>query len=75
MANQGLPSPLSSLMVLASGIVLLLVLDAATLCHGGKTSLYVRKVEKTIDMPLNADVFDVPPGYNAPQQVCLSHRS
>lgn len=38
-------------------------------CHGGVTSTFVRKVEKTIDMPLDADVFKVPSGYNAPQQV------
>jgi len=48
-----------------------LVLNAAVFCNGGKTSSFVRKVEKTIDMPLNSDVFGVPPGYNAPQQVGL----
>ena len=51
--------------------VLFLVFNAAVLCHGGKTSSFVRKVEKTIDMPLDSDVFKVPPGYNAPQQVCI----
>ena len=49
--------------------VFCLVLNAASLVNGGKTSSFVRKVEKTIDMPLDADVFQVPPGYNAPQQV------
>lgn len=46
-----------------------LILYAAILCNGGITSSFVRKVEKTIDMPLDSDVFRVPPGYNAPQQV------
>jgi hypothetical protein len=61
-------SPSSSSIVFA---VLFLVFNAAVLCHGGKTSSFVRKVEKTIDMPLDSDVFKVPPGYNAPQQVCI----
>ncbi|KAJ0976023.1 hypothetical protein J5N97_017988 [Dioscorea zingiberensis] len=33
---------------------------------------FVRKLEKTIDMPLDADVFRVPHGYNAPQQVHIT---
>ncbi|XP_072988090.1 purple acid phosphatase 2-like [Typha latifolia] len=41
-------------------------------CNGGITSSFVRKVEKTIDMPLGSDVFSVPPGYNAPQQVHIT---
>ncbi|GAY52912.1 hypothetical protein CUMW_145570 [Citrus unshiu] len=52
--------------------VFCLVLNAASLVNGGKTSSFVRKVEKTIDMPLDADVFQVPPGYNAPQQVHIT---
>ena len=35
----------------------------------GVTSSYRRKLEATVEMPLDADVFRVPPGYNAPQQV------
>lgn len=50
-------------------VVLALVLSSVISCHGGKTSIYVRKVEKTVDMPLDSDVFRVPSGYNAPQQV------
>ncbi|KZV26203.1 Purple acid phosphatase precursor [Dorcoceras hygrometricum] len=46
--------------------------NAALLCNGGSTSAFVRKVEKTIDMPLDSDVFRVPPGYNAPQQVHIT---
>ena len=56
----------------SSLIAVILVLSLAVVCHGGKTSTFVRKVEKTIDMPLNSDVFKVPPGYNAPQQVLMS---
>uniref|UniRef100_A0A6N2L4H2 Purple acid phosphatase n=1 Tax=Salix viminalis TaxID=40686 RepID=A0A6N2L4H2_SALVM len=62
-------SPSSSSVVFA---VLFLVFNAAVLCHGGKTSSFVRKVEKTVDMPLDSDVFKVPPGYNAPQQVHIT---
>ena len=66
---MGLPSssPFSSMVALV--FVLGLVLNVAVLCNGGKTSTFVRKVEKTVDMPLDSDVFRVPPGYNAPQQV------
>lgn len=46
-----------------------LILNLSVLCNGGKTSSFVRQVEKTVDMPLDSDVFDVPSGYNAPQQV------
>ncbi|KAJ0077145.1 hypothetical protein Patl1_36516 [Pistacia atlantica] len=42
------------------------------LCNGGKTSSFVRKLEETVDMPLDSDVFQVPPGSNAPQQVHIT---
>jgi hypothetical protein len=56
--------------------VLLLVALAAvsalaligTGANGGITSSYRRKLEATVDMPLDADVFKPPPGYNAPEQ-------
>ena len=51
-------------------LVLGLVLNSLVLfCNGGITSKFVRKVEKSIDMPLHSDVFRVHPGHNAPQQV------
>uniref|UniRef100_A0A0E0BVP7 Purple acid phosphatase n=1 Tax=Oryza glumipatula TaxID=40148 RepID=A0A0E0BVP7_9ORYZ len=55
-------------------LLLLLLLAAATwTCAGaGVTSEYRRKLEATVDMPLDADVFRVPPGYNAPQQVHIT---
>uniref|UniRef100_A0ACD5U7H2 Uncharacterized protein n=1 Tax=Avena sativa TaxID=4498 RepID=A0ACD5U7H2_AVESA len=52
--------------------LLLLVLAAAAGASGGVTSGYRRKAEATADMPLDADVFRVPPGYNAPQQVHIT---
>ncbi|ONK64684.1 uncharacterized protein A4U43_C07F28800 [Asparagus officinalis] len=56
-------------------LLLALVLSFAGNCNGGKTSSFVRKVEKAIDMPLDSDVFRVPPGYNAPQQVHITQGS
>nr|XP_043619262.1 purple acid phosphatase 2-like [Erigeron canadensis] len=41
-------------------------------CKGGITSTFIRKEEKSADMPLNSDVFGIPPGYNAPQQVHIT---
>ncbi|CAG7883291.1 unnamed protein product [Brassica rapa] len=44
-------------------LFLCLVLDSLVLfCHGGTTSSYVRRLEATVDMPLNSDVFRVPLG-------------
>lgn len=50
-------------------VTIILVMNVVVMCNGGKTSSFVRKVEKTVDMPLDSDVFQIPPGYNAPQQV------
>ncbi|KAA3488905.1 Purple acid phosphatase 10 isoform 2 [Gossypium australe] len=47
--------------------LLCLVLSASELCNGGITGNFLRK-EYSPDMPLDSDVFQVPPGYNAPQQ-------
>lgn len=42
-------------------------------CHRRSiTSNFVRKNEKSVDMPLDSDVFSIPPGYNAPQQVHIT---
>jgi hypothetical protein len=56
----------------SSLVAVILVLNVAVVCNGGMTSHFVRKVEKTLDMPLDSDVFQIPPGYNAPQQVLIS---
>lgn len=50
-----------------------LVLNAAVLCYGGKTSTYVRSdTGLNTDMPVNSSTFYVPPGENSPQQVFFS---
>ncbi|XP_031127283.1 purple acid phosphatase 2-like [Ipomoea triloba] len=53
-------------------VVVGVILSAAILCSAGISSTYVRNVEKSADMPLDSDVFRVPPGYNAPQQVHIT---
>ncbi|KAI4298296.1 hypothetical protein L6164_031873 [Bauhinia variegata] len=63
---------LGSPFFVAIAVVLGLLLNVAILCNGGKTSTFVRKVEKTVDIPLDSDVFAVPSGYNAPQQVHIT---
>ena len=50
--------------------LLLVLLSFGEFCNGGITSNYVRRNDLSADMPLDSDVFRVPPGYNAPQQVC-----
>ncbi|XP_021827947.1 purple acid phosphatase-like [Prunus avium] len=62
----------SSRVAAAIVVVLGLVLSLVVVCNGGKTSSFVRKVEKSEVMPLDSDVFKVPPGYNAPQQVHIT---
>ncbi|XP_027148300.1 purple acid phosphatase-like [Coffea eugenioides] len=51
---------------------LTLHLQVLEFCSAGTTSSYVRKYNYDIDMPLDSDVFRVPPGYNAPQQVHMT---
>ena len=50
-------------------VVLVLFAAVLLVADAGLTSEYRRKLEATVEMPLDADVFRVPPGYNAPQQV------
>ncbi|WJX21519.1 hypothetical protein P8452_10946 [Trifolium repens] len=64
---RGLSFPTSFILLLA-----LVVLNLVFLCNGGTTSTFVRKVEKGINMSLDSDVFAVPSGYNAPQQVHIT---
>ncbi|KAL6995745.1 hypothetical protein U1Q18_005881 [Sarracenia purpurea var. burkii] len=45
------------------------LLNVAEFSNGGITSGYVRKNDLSLDMPLDSDVFRIPPGYNSPQQV------
>ncbi|KAK4258586.1 hypothetical protein QN277_005021 [Acacia crassicarpa] len=56
----------------AVALLLGLLLNVPETCNGGKTSAFVRKDEKATDMPLDSDVFKVPSGYNAPQQVHIT---
>lgn len=58
-----------SVLLLLSGLIVLL--NCAQICNGGVTSNYVRSFDYSRDMPLDSDVFRVPPGYNAPQQVSV----
>jgi len=53
-------------------VALLPLLLVGVVCPGaqaGQTSEYRRQLGSAIDMPLDADVFRPPPGYNAPEQV------
>ncbi|XP_031489291.1 purple acid phosphatase 2-like [Nymphaea colorata] len=57
-------------MILA--LLLILVLSSSKTSNAGTTSSFVRKLGASQDMPLDSDVFRVPPGYNAPQQVHIT---
>ncbi|XP_039036187.1 purple acid phosphatase 2-like isoform X2 [Hibiscus syriacus] len=65
-------NPLSSSSICSIVIISILVSNSVLLCIGGKTSIYVRKAEKSVEMPLHSDVFQAPSGYNAPQQVHIT---
>jgi hypothetical protein len=56
-------------LLVAAVVLLATASEAAAHPHGGVTIRYVRKHQASDDMPLDADVFAVPPGRNAPQQV------
>ncbi|CAL1355753.1 unnamed protein product [Linum trigynum] len=51
---------------------LAVVLGFAEIINGGITSTFVRNSDLVHDMPLDSDVFKIPPGYNAPQQVHIT---
>ncbi|XP_019156107.1 PREDICTED: purple acid phosphatase 1-like isoform X3 [Ipomoea nil] len=59
-------------------LILGLILNTTQLCDGGVTSSYVRNSlsaspnPEDVDMPLDSDVFRVPHGSNAPQQVHIT---
>ncbi|KAI5673165.1 hypothetical protein M9H77_13529 [Catharanthus roseus] len=65
---MGVPRTGFSVLALLIG----LILNAGILCNGGITSSFVRLDQKAVDMPLDSDVFRVPPGYNAPEQVHIT---
>ncbi|KAE8724811.1 Purple acid phosphatase 1 [Hibiscus syriacus] len=46
--------------------------DSVNKVNAGVTSSYVRKEFPAVDMPLDHEVFAVPKGYNAPQQVHIT---
>ncbi|KAG6505848.1 hypothetical protein ZIOFF_038214 [Zingiber officinale] len=50
-------------------LLVVLTLGSVNFCDGGITSSFSRKLQKSVDMPLDSDVFRVPSGHNAPQQV------
>ncbi|XP_065848149.1 purple acid phosphatase 2-like [Euphorbia lathyris] len=52
--------------------LLVLVLGFTEISISKRTSSFIRKDELSLDMPLDSDVFRVPPGYNAPQQVHIT---
>nr|GLL48823.1 Purple acid phosphatase 1 [Ipomoea trifida] len=59
-------------------LILGLILNPTQFCDAGVTSRYVRKSlsalpnAEDVDMPWDSDVFAVPSGYNAPQQVHIT---
>ncbi|KMZ73685.1 Purple acid phosphatase [Zostera marina] len=60
---------------MASSLSILRVLVWAAIlgiCNGGVTSQFTRKSGKPKEMPFGSDVFAIPPGYNAPQQVHIT---
>lgn len=66
--KMGFECNLARFAYLLVGLIFIAVLE---FCEGGLTSSYVRNNGLSRDMPLDSDVFGVPPGYNAPQQVYM----
>ncbi|EPS60425.1 hypothetical protein M569_14376, partial [Genlisea aurea] len=48
------------------------LLNAAAAAAAAATSSFTRSQEPSVDMPIDSDVFAVPRGYNAPQQVHIT---
>ncbi|KAM7517226.1 hypothetical protein LguiA_006809 [Lonicera macranthoides] len=53
-------------------VVVNLMLDGPNFCNGARTGDFLRKKDPSLDMPLDSDVFTIPSGYNAPQQVHIT---
>ncbi|KAJ4966258.1 hypothetical protein NE237_018107 [Protea cynaroides] len=54
-------------------VLLGLIMNSSALhCNRGITSSFIRVSSPSVDMPFDSDVFQVPPGYNAPQQVHIT---
>ncbi|KAB1207328.1 Purple acid phosphatase 2 [Morella rubra] len=68
---MAVPASYSSSFI-ASAVVLGLILNAAVLCYGGRTSTYMRPTEFNRDMPVDSPAYYVPPGKNTPQQVHIT---
>lgn len=64
----------SDLTIMRVCFIIFLLGALVELCDGGITSEYVRARGSDLpdDMPLDSDVFKVPPGPNAPQQVHIT---
>lgn len=56
---------------LACLLTSLILIPLVELTQAGLTGSYVRTNGLSSDMPLDSDVFRLPTGYNAPQQVCF----
>jgi|APAra0007618328_1042625.scaffolds.fasta_scaffold11345_3 hypothetical protein len=59
----------SDLKIKRVSLIIFLLSVLVEFCYGGFTSEYVRGSDLPDDMPLDSDVFEVPPGPNSPQQV------
>ncbi|GAB2267696.1 prolyl aminopeptidase [Dionaea muscipula] len=68
--------PLIVFLFVGSISILILFPNPVLLCHGGgggtTSSFSRRRNDISADMPIDSDVFRVPPGYNAPQQVHIT---
>ncbi|KAJ7552022.1 hypothetical protein O6H91_06G038900 [Diphasiastrum complanatum] len=53
------------------GLFLVLLLNDKA-CDAGITSKYVRRLQASIDLPLDSPHFSIPPGHNAPEQVHIT---
>ncbi|KAF3578031.1 hypothetical protein DY000_02034463 [Brassica cretica] len=62
----------SDLTIMRVCFIIFLLGVLVELCDGGITSEYVRGSDLPDDMPLDSDVFKVPPGPNTPQQVHIT---
>lgn len=49
-----------------------MLLSKTTITYTGETSRYVRKLSASQDMPTDGEAFQIPKGFNAPQQVHLT---
>lgn len=60
---------LEQFLLFVSSVMVSMLVSKVTITYAGETSSYMRKLSASQDMPIDSKAFEIPEGFNAPQQV------